>query len=356
MNFKITGTGSCVPDITKTNTEFLNSNFFDDDGNQIERSNPEIIDKFQSITGINERKYVSDEIKSSDLAAVAARNAIKDSNIDQESLDYIIVAHNFGDISSNSNQIDTLPSLSSKVKSILKIKNPKCVAYDIICGCPGWVEGVIQAKSFIKSGMAKKCLIIGCDTLSRVSDSNDRDSMIYADGSGAIILESNDSTSSGILSHNSATYTFDGENDFLYYGASCNPEISKNSNQKYIKMHGRKVYEFALNNVPNAMKDCFDKSKCKIENLKKIFIHQANKKMDEAIIKRFYRLYKVPQPENILPMNIEEYGNSSVATIPTLFDLVKKSDYKGHKLNTGDIIMFASVGAGMNINAITYQV
>ena len=356
MNFKITGTGSCVPDITKTNTEFLNSNFFDDDGNQIERSNPEIIDKFQSITGINERKYVSDEIKSSDLAAVAARNAIKDSNIDKESLDYIIVAHNFGDISSNSNQIDTLPSLSSKVKSILKIKNPKCVAYDIICGCPGWVEGVIQAKSFIKSGMATKCLIIGCDTLSRVSDSNDRDSMIYADGSGAIILESNDSSSSGILSHNSATYTFEGENDFLYYGAPCNPEINKNSNQKYIKMHGRKVYEFALNNVPNAMKDCFDESKCKIENLKKIFIHQANKKMDEAIIKRFYRLYKVPQPENILPMNIEEYGNSSVATIPTLFDLVKKSDYKGHKLNTGDIIMFASVGAGMNINAITYQV
>ena len=356
MNFKITGTGSCIPDITKTNTEFLNSSFFDDDGNQIESSNPEIIDKFQSITGINERKYVSDEIKSSDLAAVAAKNAIIDSNVDQESLDYIIVAHNFGDISSNSNQIDTLPSLSSKVKSILKIKNPKCVAYDIICGCPGWVEGVIQAKSFIKSGMAKKCLIIGCDTLSRVSDSNDRDSMIYADGSGAIILESNDSTSSGILSHNSATYTFDGENDFLYYGASCNPEISKNSNQKYIKMHGRKVYEFALNNVPNAMKDCFDKSKCKIENLKKIFIHQANKKMDEAIIKRFYRLYKVSQPENILPMNIEEYGNSSVATIPTLFDLVKKSDYKGHKLNTGDIIMFASVGAGMNINAITYQV
>jgi 3-oxoacyl-[acyl-carrier-protein] synthase-3 len=356
MNFKITGTGSCIPDITKTNTEFLNSNFFDDDGNQIERSNPEIIDKFQSITGINERKYVSDEIKSSDLAAVAAQKAIKDSNIDQESLDYIIVAHNFGDISSNSSQIDTLPSLSSKVKAKLKIKNPKCVAYDIICGCPGWVEGVIQAKSFIKSGMANKCLIIGCDTLSRVSDSNDRDSMIYADGSGAIILESNDSSSSGILSHNSATYTFDGENEFLYYGGSCNPEINKNSNQKYIKMHGRKVYEFALNNVPNAMKDCFDESKCKIENLKKIFIHQANKKMDEAIIKRFYRLYKVPQPENILPMNIEEYGNSSVATIPTLFDLVKKNDYQGHKLNTGDIIMFASVGAGMNINAITYQV
>jgi len=236
MSYKITGTGSCIPDITKKNTEFLNNSFFDNDGNQIQSSNPDIIEKFQSITGIDERKYVSGNVKSSDLAAIAAKKAIEDSNINQETLDYIIVAHNFGDISCNSSQIDTLPSLSSKVKTILKIKNPKCVAYDIICGCPGWVEGVIQAKSFIKSGMAKKCLVIGSDTLSRVTDDNDRDSMIYADGSGAIILEYDNSDDSGILSHNSATYTFEGENDFIYYGSSYNPEFSKNSNQKYIIM------------------------------------------------------------------------------------------------------------------------
>jgi 3-oxoacyl-(acyl-carrier-protein) synthase len=163
MNYKITGTGSCIPDITKKNTEFLNNSFYDDDGNQIQSSNPDIIEKFQSITGINERKYVSGKIKSSDLAAVAAEKAIEDSKIDQESLDYIIVAHNFGDISCDSTQIDTLPSLASKVKTILKIRNPKCVAYDIICGCPGWVEGVIQAKSFIKSGMANKFLVGGSE-------------------------------------------------------------------------------------------------------------------------------------------------------------------------------------------------
>jgi len=227
MSYKITGTGSCIPDITKKNTEFLNNSFFDNDGNQIQSSNPDIIEKFQSITGIDERKYVSGNVKSSDLAAIAAKKAIEDSNINQETLDYIIVAHNFGDISCNSSQIDTLPSLSSKVKTILKIKNPKCVAYDIICGCPGWVEGVIQAKSFIKSGMAKKCLVIGSDTLSRVTDDNDRDSMIYADGSGAIILEYDNSDDSGILSHNSATYTFEGENDFIYYGSSYNPELVK---------------------------------------------------------------------------------------------------------------------------------
>ena len=78
--------------------------------------------------------------------------------------------------------------------------------------------------------------------------------------------------------------------------------------------------------------------------------------MDEAIAKRFYRLYKVPMPGDILPMNIEEFGNSSVATVPTLFNLVLKQNYRGHRINKGDIILFASVGSGMNINAITYQI
>ncbi len=356
MNYKITGTGSCIPEITKKNSEFINNDFFDIDGNQIQSSNIDIVKKLESITGINERKYVSDKTNSSDLASVAAKNAIVDSKIDQETLDYIIVAHNAGDVSCNSSQVDVLPSVASRVKTKLKIKNPKCVAYDIICGCPGWVEGLIQARSFIKSGMAKKCLVIGSETLSRVSDKNDRDSMIYADGSGAAILEMDNSKSNGILSYSSATYTFEGENEFIYYGVSNNPELNKNSNKKYIKMQGRKVYEFALTKVPAAMKECFDESNCKIENLKKIFIHQANKKMDEAIIKRFFRLYKLSTPLEILPMNIEEFGNSSVASIPTLFDLVRKTNYKGHSLKKGDIIMFASVGAGMNINAITYKI
>ena len=351
MSFKITGSGSYIPKLTKVNDDFLDSQFFDKNGSSFENSNSEIIDKFVSITGIKERKYVSEKLNSSDLATEAAKNAINDSGIDPETIDYIIFAHNFGDISCNSNQIDNLPALASKVKRNLKIKNPKCIGYDILFGCPGWIEGVIQAKSFIQSNMASKCLIIGSETLSRVTDLNDRDSMIYADGAGAVILERIDSHSGGILSHSSATYTSEGENEFLFYGVG-----NKISNEKFLKMNGRKVYEFALKNVPLAMKECFDESKENISSLKKIFIHQANQKMDEAIINRFYRLYKTPPPDDVLPMNIQEYGNSSVATIPTLFDIVRKNNYKGHKISEGDIIMFASVGAGMNVNAITYQV
>jgi 3-oxoacyl-[acyl-carrier-protein] synthase-3 len=121
-------------------------------------------------------------------------------------------------------------------------------------------------------------------------------------------------------------------------------------------MHGRKIYEFALNNVPLAMKICLEESKIDIKNVKKILIHQANEKMDEAIIQRFYKLYKTPMPDGIMPMSIHKLGNSSVATIPTLYDLLIQNKIENQQLNTGDVIIFASVGAGMNINAMIYQI
>ena len=117
MNYRITGTGSCIPDIKKTNSDFLKNKFLDLDGNNIQSSNAEIIEKFKSITGIVERRYAPDEINSSDLAALAASIAIKDSKLDQETLDYIIVAHNTGDISCRSVHVVTLPSIASKVKA-----------------------------------------------------------------------------------------------------------------------------------------------------------------------------------------------------------------------------------------------
>ncbi len=121
-------------------------------------------------------------------------------------------------------------------------------------------------------------------------------------------------------------------------------------------MQGRKVYEYALKFVPAAMKDCLDKSGASIHELKKIFIHQANEKMDESILKAFYQLYDISEPPtDIMPMSIHWLGNSSVATIPTLLDLVKRGSIDGYSVSPGDLIMFASVGAGMNINAVCYR-
>ncbi len=120
-------------------------------------------------------------------------------------------------------------------------------------------------------------------------------------------------------------------------------------------MQGRKIYEFALNKVPAAMKACLEKANIPIEEVKKVFIHQANEKMVEGIIKRFYELYGIPQPADITPMNNHMLGNSSVATIPTLYDMVVKGELPKHQLHKGDVIICASVGAGMNVSAIVYR-
>jgi|TARA_B110000503_G_scaffold16335_1_gene23213 3-oxoacyl-[acyl-carrier-protein] synthase-3 len=351
MNIKITGTGSYIPKIVQKNEAFQQHSFLNIDGSEIPSSNDVIVEKFKAITGISERRYAESHLTASDLGALAAEKAIKDAGVDPETLDYIILAHNFGDVKSGSIQSDILPCLAARVKNSLKIKNPKCVAYDILFGCPGWVEGVIQGQAYIKAGMAKKCLIIGAETLSRVVDPHDRDSMIYSDGAGATVIEVLDEDG-GILSHESASYTHD-EVYHLFFGCSNNKSLEDDT--RFIKMYGRKIYEFALSNVPNAMKTCLDNSGFDIKDVKKILIHQANEKMDEAIVNRFYRLYKTPVPEGIMPMSIHKLGNSSVATVPTLLDLIKNNQMEGHEFNKGDIVIFASVGAGMHINAITYK-
>jgi len=352
MNIKITGSGSYIPTETISNKDFSKHVFLNDDGTVFAASNDVITSKFYGITGIEERKYVSDDLNTSNIAFIAAQGAIEDAKIDPETLDYIIFAHNFGDVKKGAIQTDLLPSLATRVKHQLRIKNPKCVAYDMLFGCPGWVEGVIQAKAFIKSGMAKKCLVIGAETLSRVIDPHDRDSMIYSDGAGATIIEATQEDG-GILSNETATYSYD-EAYYLFFGNSFNK--THNPDIRYIKMLGRKIYEFALVNVPKAMKECLDNSGYGIGDLKKILIHQANEKMDEAIVQRFYKLYNTEMPEGIMPMSIHELGNSSVATIPTLYDSIIKGKIKNQSLNKGDVILFASVGAGMNVNAIAYKV
>lgn len=351
MKIKITGVGSYIPETIVANSDFENHAFLNEDGSPFGYSNEVIIQKFKSITGIEKRRYATPDQCSSDLAYLASQKAIENAGIDAETIDYIIFAHNFGDVKHGSKQSDILPSLATRVKQKLQIKNPKCVAFDILFGCPGWIEGVLQANAFIKSGMANRCLVIGAETLSRVVDEHDRDTMIYSDGAGATIIEASDNET-GLLSYENATYAYD-EAGYLFFGKSYNTASDEDS--RYIKMHGRKIYEFALSQVPLAMKSCLEKSGLGIDDVKKILIHQANEKMDEAIIHRFYKLYGKSVPKDIMPMSIHELGNSSVATVPTLFDLLIRGKIENQELHKGDILIFASVGAGMNINAFVYR-
>lgn len=353
MSSVITGSGSYIPDQEVENINFVENPFCFDDGRRIQDSNLEVIEKFQKITGITARRYVTDDQSSSQIASIAAKRAIKDAKVDPETIDMILVAHNFGDVIKGSNQTDIIPSLASRVKHDLNIANPFCTASDIIFGCPGWIQALIHAHTFIKAGEAKKCLVIGTEVLSRVLDPFDRDTMIFADGAGAVILEKSDDESCGIIAHAAMSHAQD-EVNYLSLGESFNK--FKTDNARYIKMQGRKIYEYALNRVPDAMKYCLDKSGVDIKDLKKILIHQANEKMDEAIVKRFYRKYGIREvPEMIMPMTIERLGNSSVATVPTLYDMVMKGGLQNHEIKQGDHILFASVGAGMNINCVVYK-
>ena len=352
----ITGTGSYIPTVVQANSDFAQHKFYTDAGIPLDIPAQEIVDKFKHITGIEERRYAPGDLNASDIASIAARQAIEDSGVDPETIDQIIVSHNFGNVVTQTIQTDAVPSLANRVKHDLGIKNPECVAYDILFGCPGWVQSMIQADAFFKAGMAKTCLLVGTETLSRVIDMHDRDSMIFADGAGACVLQylnTADQGGTGILGSCAQTHSFD-EAYYIDMGKSYFPD--SDPRVRYIKMKGRKVYEYAMKFVPAAMKLCLEKSGVDIQDLKKIFIHQANAKMDDGIVKRLYSLYGIDQPrENVMPMSIHWLGNSSVATIPTLFDSVRRNEVLSHELAAGDIIMFASVGAGMNINAVCYR-
>lgn len=353
MRSIIIGTGSYIPENIIANEDFLQHTFYEKDGLPLAKNSAHIITKFKEIAGIAERRYASNEQCASDLGYLAAQKAIADSGIDQETLDYIIVAHNFGDVASKSNRVNMLPSLASRVKALLKIKNPDCVAYDLPFGCPGWVEALIQANYYIGSGDARRCLIIGAETLSRVVDPHDRDSMLYSDGSGAVVVEASNDRQCGMIAHKTQTHAFEHTN-LLTLGHSY--FVNGNAEDLYIKMNGRRVYEFAISQVPKVIKAVLDKAGVNITQVKKILIHQANDKMDQAIVERAFKLYNIDSvPENIMPMTIGWLGNSSVATIPTLLDLILKGELDHHEINAGDLILLASVGAGMNINAVLYR-
>ncbi len=351
----ITGTGSYIPPHIQSNADFAQHIFYSEDHQALNTPPGEIVEKFKQITGIEERRYTDDNLNASDIGCLAARAAIADSQVDPETIDQVIVAHNFGNVIKNTVQTDAVPSLSSHIKHELGIRNPDCIAYDILFGCPGWIQGLIQADAFFKAGIAKKALIIGTETLSRVIDMYDRDSMIFSDGAGAAVVEFKETgeNGAGILATAAKSHSYE-QVDFINMGTSYYPRSDPGI--RYIKMKGRKVYEYAMKYVPSAMKDCLEKSGITIDRLKKVFIHQANEKMDDGIIKRMYHLYGIDEvPVNIMPMSIHWLGNSSVATVPTLLDLVKKQEIPGHQLESGDVILFASVGAGMNVNAVCYR-
>ncbi len=351
----IISSGSYIPTRKILNKDFLQNAFFDAEGKKLEKRNEEIIRKFSDITGIFERRYVTDNLVTSDIAFFAAKDALDSGTIDGETLDYIIVAHNFGDIKEDNRRSEFVPALASRVKHHLGIVNPNTVAYDLPFGCAGWLQAMIQADFYIRAGAAKRILVIGAETLSRITDPHDRDSMIFSDGAGAVILEARQSELPvGILSHCSHTYS-GGHAYVLKMGKSNNPDYPEN--HLFLKMHGRSLYEHAIKVVPQIIKESMDRAGISIESINKILIHQANRKMMDAILNRLFEEYGLKIiPDYVMPLTISWLGNSSVATLPTLYDLISKNKLEHQIFESGNTILLASVGAGVNINSVTYRI
>ncbi|PID40235.1 MAG: 3-oxoacyl-ACP synthase [Proteobacteria bacterium] len=351
-NSIITSTGCCIPPEIIPNTHFLDNTFYDAQGTRIDKPNSEIIDKLYNITGIRERRYAPENLTTTDIAHEAAAQALE--GVDKESLDYIIVAQNFGDVRAGNIRTDMVPSIASRVKHQLQIKNPFTVAYDIPFGCPGWVQGMIMGDYYIRSGDARRVLVIGAEILSRVTDPHDVDCMIFADGAGATLLEATDENGVGILAHSTRSDTFD-KAWRLRLGKSYAPDWP--GDELLVKMDGHDIYKYALRTVPKMVRRVLEKADLTIGDVSKILMHQANAKMDDAILQRLFQLCGVNTiPGGIMPMTIHWTGNSSVATIPTMLDLLVRGRLDGHELDRGDVVVFASVGAGMNINAMVYRV
>ena len=209
---------------------------------------------------------------------------------------------------------------------------------------------MIVADAYIKSGFMKRGVVVGADVLSRISDPHDRDSMIYADGAGATIVEGIESSEPiGIIAHSSRSDSSH-HAGLLILGESNNPNFE--GDELFVKMEGRKLYIYAITTVPGLVKESIEKAGLELADIKKVFIHQANEKMDEAILSNLFKLYDEKNiPEGIMPMSIRKLGNSSTGTVPTLLDLVLKGKIEGQEVNEGDYSILCSVGAGMNINS-----
>ncbi len=354
MRTIIKGCGTTLPAMVVKNDYFLDREFYDKDGVRNEKPLKEVVEKLEAITGIAERRYVPFEQDSIPLMTETALKTIADAGLEVNDLSGIIVAHNAGNMIVREKIWHPVPNMAACLKHAIKSTNHNCFAFDILFGCPGWVQGIIQAHQIINAGDAEHVLVLGLEVASRLVDPHDLDSMIFADGCGAAVISKSESAAAGIISYATFSHAQDDLRS-IYIDKSLKP--NEGSGPCYLHMNGKEVYRYATTWLPQVIKKALDKAQMDVDDVDMFLFHQANGKMLAAIANNLAGLYGKDGAsfEGKIPVIIQFTGNTSVATIPTMFSLIMHGELPGYAIKPGMKVVFASVGAGMHCNAIVYQ-
>jgi 3-oxoacyl-[acyl-carrier-protein] synthase-3 len=279
-------------------------------------------------TGIERRHILEEGKANSDMALLAAKQAIKRAGLTPGEIECIIIATISPDM--------LFPSTATQVQA--KLKAFHAAAFDISAACSGFLYGLTLGDSLIASGMYRNVLVIGSEVLSRFADWEDRATcVLFGDGAGAAVLVPSDGKR-GVLS---SYMKSDGRLSYLLNlpaGGTLKPTSHKTVDERlhYIKMEGREVFKHAVRTMVDAAIHCLDLADVKSKDLDMVITHQANKRIVDAVGKRLHLT------DDQVFMNVQEYGNTSAASIP----LAMNQAIQEGKLKTGELILLVAFGGG----------
>lgn len=316
MNTKIIGTGYDLPAFAADNNYLATL---------VDTSDEWIVER----TGIRTRHLAKEETTTS-MAVNASRQALERAGMQAEDVELLIVATISGDTET--------PSTACRVQA--EIGANRAVAFDINAACSGFLYGMHVAEAFIRSGIYRNALVIGAETLSKLIDWTDRSTcVLFGDGAGAAVLAATEET--GIISQSI------GSNGEKWEVLECqgrpneNPLCKKGQELKYMTMNGQEVFKFAVKTVPLCVEDAVEKADIGLDEVKYFLLHQANKRIIQSVAKR------LGQPEEKFPMNLDQCGNTSAASLPIL---LAQMDEQG-LLQKGDRLVLSGFGAGLTWGA-----
>ena len=291
----------------------------------------------QSRTGIRERRIIGENESLIDLATDAALNAIKMANWDIKTIDLIILA-----TSTPEDLFGSAPTIQANLGA------SNSVAFDLTAACSGFLFALITASQYLASGSMKRAVVIGADQLSKWVDWNDRKTcVLFGDGAGAVAIEASEDKR-GLIGYDLKSDGSKGDCLNLSQSNIFMDLVQGATHQKgeysSINMEGKEVYKFAVREVPIILSEVLEKCRIKSDRIDWLLLHQANQRILDAVASRF----SIPSKKVL--SNLENYGNTSAATIPLMLDEAVREE----RIKSGDLIACSGFGAGLSWGAALF--